>query len=318
MLANLASAAADDNSQSHYGLDPPRRMTADEKAIRLAIVRRAVEAAEALPDTSSRSSLAASLGQLGAFDEAVKVARRIDQKRIRILGRSTRSGPSGGSASIRRRKGTSKRPERRCARRPVVETPPKADAQESRARLALGFVAAKDFDEARKIAETLDASGRAEILSKLARQKLREGDLKWANFLVRRALKDADEFLKTPPPPRGPELPAPVAVRGEEGPDQRGEADPKVKHQAEALIAARSDPCSCRRLGIGREGLRLHPTGGTREGPDSLLDRLPLRPIRRRRRCPGLGPLPPFALAPAWALRGLAAAIFDKEGAEQL
>jgi RNA polymerase sigma factor (sigma-70 family) len=62
MLTQLASAAADANHQSRSGLDPPRPMTADEKAIRLALVRRAVAAVEALPDPNAhRPSLAVSL-----------------------------------------------------------------------------------------------------------------------------------------------------------------------------------------------------------------------------------------------------------------
>ncbi len=79
LLAKLASAAADDNHQSRAGIDPARPMTADEKAACLAIVRRAVAAVEALPDANEFCpSLAASLGQLGAFDEAVRVALRTD------------------------------------------------------------------------------------------------------------------------------------------------------------------------------------------------------------------------------------------------
>src|SRR5438874_6542071 len=83
MWTELASAAADESDQGRSGSDPPRPMTDDEKATRLAIVRRAVSAVEALPDPNEfRPLLAASLGQLGAFDEAVQVARRIDQKRL--------------------------------------------------------------------------------------------------------------------------------------------------------------------------------------------------------------------------------------------
>ena len=200
-----------------------------------------------------------------------------------------------------------------------VETPPKADAQEVRARLAHGFVAARDFDEARKIAESLEPSSRAEILSKLARQKLRDGDLKWANFLVRRALKDADEFLNSPPPPRGPELPATRGCRGRGGAGEARRSRPEGEASGGGPIAARSDPCPGRRLGIGREGLRLHPAGGTfEEGLDSLLDLFSTFPFWRCCRRPGLGPLPLFPLAPRWALRGFAIALFDKEGAEKL
>ncbi len=87
MLTKLASAAADDNHQSRHGGDPARPMTTPEKATRLAIVRRAVKAAEAMSDASeNRVAWATALGQLGAFDEAVLVARRVDQERIQQPG----------------------------------------------------------------------------------------------------------------------------------------------------------------------------------------------------------------------------------------
>ena len=158
LLTKLASAAADDNHQSRYGLDPPRRMTADEKAIRLAIVRRAVAAVEALPDPSEhRSSLATSLGQLGRLRRG-RASRPTDrpEENSRVPGRSMRSGPCGESAWLRRRQEISKLPARPYVRRARVEPPPKADAEELRARLANGFVAATDFDQAREIAETLE------------------------------------------------------------------------------------------------------------------------------------------------------------------
>ena len=211
-------------------------------------------------------------------------------------------------------------PDRPYVRRHESETPPKADREELRARLANGFVAATDFDAARQLSESLDSSSRAEILSKLARQKLREGDLKWANFLVRRALKDADEFLKSPPPPRTARAPRPpMAVEGEGGPDKRGEVDPKVKHQAEALSllariharagdwasAARAfasippeEPLKRGWTAFWIASLRTH--SGDVAGALAWARSLPSPSLR------------------AWALRGLAAAIFDKEEAEQL
>jgi RNA polymerase sigma factor (sigma-70 family) len=236
MLTSLAYAAADANHQSRSGLDPPRPMTADEKAIRLAIVRRAVAAVEALPDPNEhRSSLAASLGELGAFDEAVQVARRIDQKKIQepreidaiwaLWRTSLNQAKAGNFAGARATL-------REAAR---VETPPKADAKEERGRLAYGFVVARGFDEAIKIAGTLDPSACAEILSQVARQNQRDGDRAGADALFRRATMDAGKFLHSPPPRQDKEPSGPVPADRENGPEKRAAIDPKVTHEAEAL-----------------------------------------------------------------------------------
>jgi hypothetical protein len=91
-----------------------------------------------------------------------------------------------------------------------VETPPKADAQESRATLANGFVVARGYDEALKIAESLDPAGRASVFSQVARHKRREGDRAGAEALIRRALREAGEFLHGPPPAPEPGGPAPA------------------------------------------------------------------------------------------------------------
>ena len=66
MLMALASAAAEANNESRKGY-PPRLMTPEEHADRLAIVRRAVMAVEELPEANERRPiLAASLAVLGA------------------------------------------------------------------------------------------------------------------------------------------------------------------------------------------------------------------------------------------------------------
>src|SRR5262249_7430525 len=148
-----------------------------------------------------RPSLAAALSQLGAFDEAVRVARRIDQKRFqdprqidaiwalqRISFDQARAGNYDAARATLRE-----------ATR--LETHPKDDAQESRASLASGFVVARGYDEAMKIAETLGPDGRAAILSQVARHKRLNGDRAGAETLFRRALIDAGKFLHSPPPP---------------------------------------------------------------------------------------------------------------------
>ena len=125
----------------------------------MAIVRRAVKAARALSDTDTsehRVKWATALGQLG-FDEAVLIARRVDQKKIqeprqidaiwalwRISLNQAKGGNFDGAHRVTLREATR------------LETPPKADGKELRGRLAYGFVVAKGFDEAIKIAGTLD------------------------------------------------------------------------------------------------------------------------------------------------------------------
>jgi RNA polymerase sigma factor (sigma-70 family) len=236
MLTSLAYAASDANHQSRSGLDPPRPMAAEEKTIRLAIVRRAVAAVEALPDPNEhRPSLAVSLGELGAFDEAVQEALRIDQKKIQeprqidaiwaLWRTSLNQAKAGDFAGARATL-------REAAR---VETPPKADANDVRGQLAYGFIVAKGYDESIKIAEALEPSARAGILSQLAVQEQRNGDRGGAEAHFRRALMDAGNFLHSPPPRKDQEPSGRVPVEAENGPEKRADADPKVAHEAEAL-----------------------------------------------------------------------------------
>ena len=83
MLQDIAYFAADGNHNRRSGLDPPRVLSAEERASCLAVVRRIVATVESLPEPDDhRASLVASLGELGAFDEAIQLARRIDQKQI--------------------------------------------------------------------------------------------------------------------------------------------------------------------------------------------------------------------------------------------
>ena len=223
LLTELASAAADANHQSRSGLDPPRPMVAQEKAIRLAAVRRAVSIVESLPDPNEhRPSLAVSLSQLGAFDEALRLARRIDQKGFQSPGQIDAIWAMWRISLDQAKEGNLDAARATLREASRLETPAKADPKESRARIASGFVAARDFDEARKIAETLDPAGRAEILSRVARQKLRDGDARLARFLFRRAFKEADEYLTGPPPPPPPDpVPVPAVGEGQDGPAHR-------------------------------------------------------------------------------------------------
>jgi RNA polymerase sigma-70 factor (ECF subfamily) len=311
MLTHLASVAADDNHQSRAGIDPARPMTADEKAARLAIVRRAVAAVEALPDPNEhRPSLATSLGQLGAFDEAVQVARRIDQKEFQQPGQidatwalwrigldqSKAKDYEGARATLRE-----------ALRVPI---PPKADAQETRGMLAHGFVVARAYDEALKIAETLDPGGRASVFSQVARHKRLEGDRAGAEALFRRALREAGEFLHSPPPP---EPPGPVPAAGGGGSDGPGAADPKARHQAEGLtllaeIHARAGDWASaertfafmspedRQSRVAALRIAMYRShSGDVAGALAWSRSLPSGPLR------------------AWALRGLAVGIFGEE-----
>ena len=215
MMTNLAYAAADGNHQNRSGLDPPRPFTPQERATRLAVVRRAVAAVEALPEPNGhRVSLAAALGELGAFDEAIQIARRIDQKKVqgenqvdgiwafwRISLSQTKAGNFDGARATMREAA-------------LLATPPNADAKKVRARLADGFIKARGFDEAIKIAETLDPSGRAAILARVAMHKQWEGDRAGAEKLFHRALVDAGRFLHGPLPAPDAERPGVVEAEG--------------------------------------------------------------------------------------------------------
>jgi tetratricopeptide (TPR) repeat protein len=202
MLQDLAYFAADGNHDRRSGLDPPRVLSAEERASCLAVVRPIVAIVESLPEPNDhRASLVAALGELGAFDEAIQLARRIDQKHIQ--------GPNETDAiwalwrvSLCQVKAGLFDAARATLREAAgVEIPPKAEAADIRSRLANGFLAARDYDEAMKIAETLDPGVRASILSRVARRKKLAGDRKVAEQLFRRAILDAGRFRHIPPKP---------------------------------------------------------------------------------------------------------------------
>jgi tetratricopeptide (TPR) repeat protein len=197
MLTYLASAAADSNHESRQADDPARSFTPEERAARLAIVRRAVESVESLPDSDQyRPKLAASLSQLGAFDEALQVARTIDRSKIAETGQIDATWALWRISldQIKAGKLEAARATLREAARGII--PKKADDHETQIRLGTIFARMGDLDEARLIAETLDPKNRAEILSLVAKHKLRSGDRDEAAFLFRRALEVAEQFRK--------------------------------------------------------------------------------------------------------------------------
>jgi RNA polymerase sigma factor (sigma-70 family) len=317
MMAELAYFAADGNHQSRSGLDPPRPLTAVELATALGVVRRAVAAVEALPEPNQhRTLLATALGELGAYDEARQVARRVDQKKFqdpdqidaiwafwRISLSQAKAGKLDGARATLREAAQ-------------LETHPNADAQKVRARLAGGFVVASDFDEAIKIAETLDASSRAEILSKVARHKQRDGDRAGAEMLFHRALVDAGRFRHSPPALPDPERPGPPPVEGADALSKQGEADPNAQRESRfwSLLA------------------RIHARAGDWEAagralasisPENQLQRANAMQVARLRAGSGdvAGALKwARSLASsslrAWALRGLAVGIFGDKSVD--
>ncbi len=315
MLTKLASAAADDNQQSRHGDDPARTMTADEIATRLAIVRRAVKAAEALPDPNeNRVSWAAALGQLGAFDEAVLVARRVDQREIQQPGQIDAIWAFWRISFSQAKAGNFDAARATLREASRVETPPKADSKESRGGLASSFVVAKGFDEAIKIAETLDPEVRAEILSQVARHKQRDGDRAEAEALFRRALMDAGRFLHSPPPPRARETSGgPVPAEGEDRSDKPGAPEPNTKHQTEGLcLLATIHAKAGDWASAGRTFAVISP-----EDQQQRVTALRIA-ILRSHSGDVAGALAwarslPSASLRAWALRGLAMGIFDGE-----
>jgi hypothetical protein len=293
-------------------------MTNEEKANRLAIVRRAVKTAEALSQRSDhRVSSSAALGQLGAFDEALAVARRVDQKQIQqpgqidaiwALWRISFSQAKAGNLDAAR--ATLREASR-------VETPPKADAKESRSSLASGFIMAKDFDEAIKIAETLDPEVRAVILSQVARHKRQDGDAAMAQDLFRRALMDAGQFLHSPPAAQAPQEPgAPMPVAGDGGPGKPVAPDPKAKHQTEgfcllAMIHARAGEWAS----AARTFAVISPEDQQQRVTALLIAALRSRSGDVAGALAWARSLHSASLR-AWALRGLAVGIFDDENVE--
>ena len=99
MLAKLASAAADDNSQSRHGGDPARLMTPVERATRLAIVRRAIAVAERCPGPTKIAFHGRKHWvSLAHLTRPWRSPAGSTRKGFAIPDRSTRSGPSGVSA----------------------------------------------------------------------------------------------------------------------------------------------------------------------------------------------------------------------------
>ena len=113
-----------------------------------------------------------------------------------------------------------------------LDIPPKADPADKRSRLANGFLAAHDYDEVMKIAETLDPGGRASILSQVARKRL-AGDRDGAERLFRRAILDAGRFRHIPPKTE-PETQRLTGCEPE-SPKEDGPTDATAKHEIEFL-----------------------------------------------------------------------------------
>jgi hypothetical protein len=223
MLTQLASAAADSNHESRK--DAPRRtLTAAEHAARLALVLRAVAAVETLPEPNEhRPILAASLGVLGAFPEALEVARRIDQKQIRQRGAVDATWALRRISMEQATKG--KLDDAKATMHEARSTVALLGTEDldRRQTLAFGYVVARDFDAALTLAESLKPEGRAEILSLIAEHKRGVG----AEPLFRRALEEAKRFRDGPPPLREPRHSLPNLVASTE--------DPQNQHKISAL-----------------------------------------------------------------------------------
>jgi hypothetical protein len=195
-------------------------LTAEERARRLVVVRAALRAVERTPDTNGfksahRSILAAAFARMGAFDEALVVARGLDQKTfgefrhidkvwalVRIGMEQADAGRLEEARATMREAG-------------LVEALPGDGAKKSRELLARGLVAVREDERAMAVIDTLEPKVRADLLSMVAKRRQRDGDVKWARVVFRRALKDADEFLHSTPAQTATEpMPATVwAVR---------------------------------------------------------------------------------------------------------
>jgi hypothetical protein len=235
LLGELASAAAGANGEGRYGFDPPRTLTAEMKERRLAIVRRAVSRATPLPDGNQyRPTLVAALSKLGAFNEAVQLARQIDQQAFREQGQVDATWAywriSLDQSSAGDRDG-SRRTLREAER---LGPAPGAIPEDWRSRLASGLVRARDFEGALKLAEGLPSEGRAMILSMIARQKRLGGDQAAARSLFARALIEAHRYLDGPPPPERKSA-GPVPAVDATGSDVTSPAAAEVRHRARAM-----------------------------------------------------------------------------------
>jgi RNA polymerase sigma factor (sigma-70 family) len=318
MLMELASAAADTNHESRHGDDPPRIFTAGQRATRLELVRRAVAAVEELPEANERRPiLAVSLAKLGAFDEALAVARRIDQKQIRgetvdatwalwrISMEQAKAGKlDDGRATIREAVRLESPAGAEPEDRRNMQSPTGAEPGDRRNVLAWGFLAARDPDGALKVAETLNPYIHAAVLAKVASQKLQAGNRAGAEPLFRRALDEAERFRKSPPvPPRQPQHQPPPAGNPR--------IDPQTKHQVEYLSLL----------------AEIHARGGGWSAADKALAGIPSEgrekgaaafhvAVIRARSGDVAGTLAwaralPSSSLQSWAIRGLAYSIYD-------
>jgi RNA polymerase sigma factor (sigma-70 family) len=306
MLAHLASAAADANHEGRHDA-PPRAWIAEERGARLMLVRRAVAAVEALPEPNDhRPTLAASLAMLGAFSEALDVARRIDQKQIQEPGAVDATWALWRVSMEQARCG--KFDEARATMRIAAsaEASPGTDSNDQRHMVASGYVVARDFGEALKAAEALDPDGRADILSLVAKHMLLAGNRTGAEPLFRRALEDAERF-RTGPAPR--KEPRPKSIT----PDARPE-DPNAQHQTNALMLL----------------ARIHARAGDWDSATRELDAIPVEGRKSKKSVTAflmaavrahsgdvVGALAwarslPSPSLRAWAIRGLAYGIYDE------
>jgi RNA polymerase sigma factor (sigma-70 family) len=303
MLMELASAASDANHESRDGNDPPRHLTDGQRAARLALVRRAVEAVEAVPEANERRPiLAVSLAVLGAFGEALAVARRIDQKQI--PGESVDATWALWRISMEQARVGQIEDARATIRELVkVEKIPGREDEDRRNLLAYGLLVARDLDGALKSAEALNPHNRASILAHVASEKVRNGDRAGAERLFRRAREEAERFRKSPPvPPRRPprnRVPAGAAPEDPEGQRQ-------VEYQSLlAEIQARAGDWAS-----AEQAVAAMPAGGREQEFAAFTVA-----IIRSRSGDGDGVLTwaqslPSSLS-AWVIRGLAFSVYD-------
>jgi hypothetical protein len=279
-------------------------LTSGQRAARLALVRRAVAAVEELPEPDGRRPiLATSLAMIGAFDEALEVARRIDQKQIR--GNTVDATWALWRISLEQAR-LGKFEEARATIREAaqLEKPPRGEGEDMRNKLAYGLLVAQDFDGSLKAAETLDPKDRAAILSHVAGQKLRAGDRAGAEPLFRRALEEAEQFRKSPPrPQRRPQHnPPPVDVTPR---------DPQARHQVEFLTLLAAIHARAGDWASATKALIAIPPEGREKGMAAFHIT-----VIRSRSGDVVGALAwartlPSSSLRAWAIRGLAFSIYD-------
>ena len=180
-------------------------------------------------------------------------ARRIRRGRCRSPAGSTRNGFEPGQidaiwalcgislAQAKAGKHDAARVTLREATR--VDKPPKTDAKESRSELASGFVRARGYEEAMKIAETLDPDVRAGIWSQVARHERLEGDRAGAEALFRRALMRGRRIPAQPAAAEDPWAAGPGARRSRGCAGRARRRGPKCQASGGGPVRARPDPC---------------------------------------------------------------------------